>query len=277
MGDFQEQKTMDEKQQQPEPAGPVWEASQASQEKPGQQDAIERMRAVTFSREYGSGGGVVAQRLAQRLGWELVDHQIVVEVARELNISVEEVAAQDERVESIVSNILTSMQMIAPTMMTMVPYQTFADAKMYHEALTRVVEAAAKTGHVVIVGRGSQMLLAKQRDVLHVRIVAPMERRIEYVMQREGLNQRAARTRIQVKDQDRERYLLTEYQAKPNDAHLYDVVVNSGVLDLDSVVDVVYQTLKYKAQRLDVPDTELGPVVGLGPYPGNPEDLRNPE
>ena len=53
------------------------------------------IRIITVDREYGSGGGVVAQRLAQRLGWELVDHQIVVEIARELNISVEEAAAQD--------------------------------------------------------------------------------------------------------------------------------------------------------------------------------------
>src|SRR2546429_7523261 len=48
-------------------------------------EAIARMRAVTISREYGSGGGEVAARLAQRLGWQLGDHQIVAEAGPELD------------------------------------------------------------------------------------------------------------------------------------------------------------------------------------------------
>ena len=54
-------------------------------------DTIARMRAVTISREYGSGGGEIAARLAQRLGWQLVDHEVVVEVANALGVSEAEV------------------------------------------------------------------------------------------------------------------------------------------------------------------------------------------
>ena len=61
---------------------------------------------------------------------------------------------------------------------------------------------------VVIVGRSAQVLLAGRRDVLHLRVVAPLESRIAYVARREGLDPDAAKARIHQKDHDREHYLL---------------------------------------------------------------------
>ena len=45
--------------------------------------AIAAMRAITISREYGSGGGEIAARLVQRLGWQLIDHAVIEQTARE--------------------------------------------------------------------------------------------------------------------------------------------------------------------------------------------------
>ena len=50
-------------------------------------DVISHMRAITISREYGSGGGEIATRLTKRLGWQLVDHEVVVQAAHELGVS----------------------------------------------------------------------------------------------------------------------------------------------------------------------------------------------
>ncbi len=241
-------------------------------------EAIDRMRAVTISREYGSGGGEIAMRLAKRLGWQLIDHDIVRRVAQEMGVSEEEAEARDERAESLLSRILNSMQGIDPALMVNAPPVAFtSDALIYRQALSRVVNAAVTRGHVVIVGRASQVLLANRRDVLHVRVIAPLEMRVQYVMQREGLDEAAARSRVQMKDRDRIRYLQSEYQKNPEDPHLYDIVINTAVLDLDSVVDIICLTLEHKARRLAVPTGELGPVVGLPPYPGRPEDFRPPE
>src|SRR6476659_4044020 len=54
------------------------------------------MRAVTISREYGSGGGEIAARLSKRLGWKLIHHEIVMQVANALGVSQEDAAAHDE-------------------------------------------------------------------------------------------------------------------------------------------------------------------------------------
>src|SRR6185312_9848252 len=113
--------------------------------------------------------------------------------------------------------------------------------------------------------------------VLHVRIIAPLELRIAYVMQREGLNQDEARSRIQLKDRDRIRYLQAEYHQSPEDARLYDLIVNTGIIDLDSAVDLIVLALERKGRKLTTPTGELGPGVGQPRYPGQPGDFRPPE
>ncbi len=241
-----------------------------------EQNVIGQMRAITLSREYGSGGGEIARRLAARLGWQLIDHEVVVRVAQELNITEEEAKAYDERVESLAARILAGMQMATPIGYADATLPMITDPSIYREALNHVVKAAVETGHVVIVGRGSQVVLAGRKNILHTRIVAPLERRIPYVMHREGLDHSTARSRIQVKDHDRMRYLQEEYHRRPDEAALYDIVVNTAVLDLDSVVDLITLALQRKAAQLGVADEALGPGAGLARYPGRVGDIRPP-
>lgn len=241
------------------------------------QDLISQMSAITISREYGSGGGEIAKRLAARLGWQLIDHEIVLRVAQALHITEAEAEVHDEHVEDIVTRLLTSMSVVQPAIFAVAPTPLIlTDPRVYRAALNEVVEAAVTKGHVVIIGRGAQVVLAQRRDVLHARVVAPLKQRIEYVMQREGLHKNDAQTRIQVKEHDRDRYLQEQYRYHPHDAHLYDLVVNTGILDLDSVVDLIYIALQHKAQRLPVTTGQLGPAIGLPPYPGQPGDIRPP-
>lgn len=238
------------------------------------------MNAITISRQYGSGGGEVAARLAQRLQWQLIDHEIVAQVARELGMPEEEAEVHDERTESFISRVLGSMQLASPELLAnapIVPLSPGTQEQIYHEALCRVVETAANTGNAVIVGRAGQVILAKRRDTLHVRIVAPFEQRVRYVMQREGLDEANARARIQQKDRDRTRYLQAQYHRDVNDPVLYDLVLNSGVIDLASLVDLIALALERKARRLIVKTGELGPAIGLTPYPGRPADLHRPQ
>ncbi|OLD82621.1 MAG: hypothetical protein AUG54_02575, partial [Ktedonobacter sp. 13_1_20CM_4_53_7] len=226
------------------------------------QKAIAAMHAVTISREYGSGGGEIAARLAQQLEWQLVDHQIVAEAARELETHESVVQAHDEHVAGVLSRLFGW------------PFPTTSqDTQAYHEKLHHLVESAANAGHVVIVGRGGQVLLANRRDVLHVRVVAPLELRVAYVVNREGLDTDAARRRVQEKDRARARYAQTQFHSQSDDPHLYDLVINTAVLDLDSVVDQICLALVNKANRLNVPEEELGPAAGMLPYPGQPGDF----
>lgn len=237
------------------------------------------MKAITISRQYGSGGGEVAARLARRLNWHLIDHEIVARVARQLGIPEQVAEERDEFAKSfiarVVSQFVTPVPTAASRIVQMVPEDQIVENR-YQETLHRVVETAADTGRAVIVGRGAQAILVNRRDVLHVRIVAPLQERVAYVALRENLDVDRAQERVQLKDRDRTRYMQAAFQLDANDPLLYDLVINLGVLSLDQAVDLIELSLKDKAQWLSLPAEELGPARGLTRYPGQPADFQPP-
>jgi cytidylate kinase len=176
----------------------------------------------------------------------------------------------------MVSRALGSLIYLYPAVMANTPPEAFLSDEAYRDVFNRVVRAAAARGHVVIVGRASQVILADPRDVLHVRIIAPFEKRVAYVMQREGVDRHTAEARIHRKDHERASYLEQEYHHHPDDAHLYDLVLNTSLLDLESAVDIMCFTLQQKARGLATKTGELGPATGLSRYPAQPEDFRPP-
>jgi CMP/dCMP kinase len=237
------------------------------------------MKAITISRQYGSGGGEIAARLAQRLHWHLIDHEIVARVARELGIPERQAEEQDEYAKGLIARIVSQFVSTVPAgaspVVQVAPAEQ-TDENRYEKTLRRVVESAADSGHAVIVGRASQVILAKRRDVLHVRIVAPVQERVSYVARRENLDVARARERIQLKDSDRSRHLRTVFHQDLNNPMLYDLVINVGVLSLDGAVDLIRLALEDKAQTLSLPAEALGPARGLARYPGQPADFRPP-
>jgi cytidylate kinase len=248
------------------------------------QQAIAAMRAVTISREYGSGGGEIAARLARRLGWQLIDHSVIEQAARELEVYETEVEKHDEEyIENLPSGLLGRIQQFPTPAFTpsggILPFaspSSSAEALAYQETIRHIITTAATTGHAVIVGRGGQVLLSDKRDVLHVRVVAPLEQRVAYVVQREGLDTEAARRRVQAKDRARTRYMQTQFHCQHEDPRLYDLVINTAVLPLDYAVDLICLALEGKASRLSVPVEQVGPATDLAPYPGKPADFRVP-
>ena len=245
---------------------------------PGSRSDITAMRAVTISRLYGSGGGEIGALLAERLDWQLVDHEIVVEIAEQMGMTVQEADARDERAESFFARMLATMQVTSgglsyPEPLAL-PLRELQSA--YHQVLKVTVKAAAEQGHVVIIGRGSQMLLAGRRDVLHIRVVAPLDRRIAYVARREGIPSEEAGLRIRRKDRDRRNYLRAQYHQVTDDPLLYDLTINTAVLDLRTAVDLIVMALEAKSATLGLPEEELGPAAGQSRYPGKPLDLQTP-
>lgn len=236
-------------------------------------DDAPRIRAITISRQYGSGGGEIARLLAEKLGWRLVDHEVVVGVARELGVSQEEAEAHDERSESLITRLLAGMSLAYPNEGTEIVPSPEARATLYQQALRRVVETAADEGDVVIVGRGSQVVLSDRRDVFHARIVAPLEQRVVYVSRREGLSPQQARDRINRKDQDRNKSLQLRFHRHPDEASLYDLTVNTGVLTLGDAVELICDAMVCKGRRIALPESELGPAEGMQPYEGQPGDM----
>src|SRR5260370_26052210 len=107
------------------------------------------MRAITISREYGSGGGEIATRLAGRLGWQLIDHEVIVQVAHELGVSEAEVEEHDERVSGLVERILKGMQLFEPAALVTAPIPPLVThSRSYQKAPRCIVTATAASEHL---------------------------------------------------------------------------------------------------------------------------------
>src|SRR2546430_16158688 len=116
---------------------------------------INRMRAVTISREYGSGGGEIAARLAKRLGWQLIDHALVERVASELGTSLEEAEAHDESSGGVISQLPNSMRKIYSGYTDTFPPEAFLSREARCWNRGKNIGASASPRRVVVVGRGS--------------------------------------------------------------------------------------------------------------------------
>src|SRR5437868_13271190 len=101
------------------------------------------MKPITISRQYGSGGGEIGARLAERLNWHLIDHEIVARVARELGIPEQKAEVHDEYAKGFIARVVNQFVSTVPTAASPVvqvalPDQT--DEDRYQEAQRRVVE-----------------------------------------------------------------------------------------------------------------------------------------
>lgn len=190
------------------------------------------MRVITVSREYGAGGGEVARRLAEALGWELLDRELLHRAAAIEDIPDAELERLDEKALS-----LTDRLRLHP------PHQR------YMHGLTEAARQAAARGQVVLVGRGTRQLLDDVPDAFHLRLVAPLDWRVQRMALREGWSMEQARTRCLEVDRSRDRF--TRYFFGPNalQAEQYDLVVNSDRVPLDDVAACVVDLARPEEER----------------------------
>jgi cytidylate kinase len=182
---------------------------------------------VTVSRQYGSLGHDVAQRLAEKLQLDLFDQELIHEIAESTHLSERVVSALDEKGRELLTDWMTSLATNA--------YLSPA-GYLYH--LTRVVGAIAHHGGAVIVGRGAHLILDPGR-ALRVLVVAPLETRVQTVMQREGLSEREARRRVSQVEADRKAFLMKHFHVESDDPTRFDLVVNTGLLGVEGATEAV--------------------------------------
>jgi len=192
-----------------------------------QEPAECEVKFITISREAGAGGGEIAQALGRRLGWEVLDRELLDRVDDRVRVSRPMLEMVDE----------TEAHWVYDVLGTWVDQGAVGHEK-YVAYLGRVVAEAAAQGNVVFVGRGAQFLLPRQNG-LAVRIVAPLKCRIERTMQREGVDRAAAGQLVRRRDAGRREFVQRYFHRDLDDPHLYDLVVNVERLGLDGAVEQI--------------------------------------
>jgi len=184
-------------------------------------------RIVTVAREYGSGGARIAQLLADKLDWKLLDRCLVEKIAQLARVEPQLAEQYDERPDPWVNRIVHALWRAGLMRGTLAsPIPELFDADTMASLSQRVIEEAADIGNCVIVGRASQCVLQERSDAFHVFIYAPRAERLRRVRSRHA-SCAEAELALDAKDQERAALIRRYFNQDWSNRHLYDLMITS--------------------------------------------------
>ena len=184
-------------------------------------------RVVTVAREYGSGGARIAQLLADRLDWKLLDRCLVEKIAQAARVEPQLAERYDERPDPWVNRLVRALWQGGLMRGTMAgPIPELFDADTMASLSQRVIEEAADIGNCVIVGRASQCILQERSDAFHVFIYAPRAERLRRVRSRHA-SRTEAEAALEARDQERAALIRRYFNQDWSNRHLYDLMISS--------------------------------------------------
>src|SRR5262252_1361985 len=142
------------------------------------------IKIITIEREYGCGGGEIAQLVAKRLGWKLWDQLLTEEIARLANCPKAVVEEREERTDPLYYRLFKSFLRGSYEGSINAPKLNLVDSESISRITRRVVEHAGERGNCVIVGRGSQQFLKDRADALRIFLYAPREDKVRRLLAR---------------------------------------------------------------------------------------------
>jgi len=194
------------------------------------------MAVVTISRQYGAGGRRVATRVAEALGFRLLDADLIDEAARRLGVDPELARGWDERAPAVIEELGLALAAGTPLVgggpAPQFDPQLLSDVALA-EATRRVIESLAASGGYVVLGRGAQAALQGRRDAVHLWVVGDVLDRARRIMEWQGLSERQARDMCERVDSERAGYLRRYYGKDLRDPHLYDAILNTSRLGVE--------------------------------------------
>ncbi|MFL5465891.1 MAG: AAA family ATPase [Gemmatimonadaceae bacterium] len=197
------------------------------------------MSVLTVSRLYGSGGSEVAAIVAKTLGWSLLDNAVVDAVAARMGLSVAEVRDREERVPSLVERLTAAMAMGSQEWMSPIAEAKRPTDEQLIEVTRHIIEEAIARGPLVVVGRGTQEMLAEREDTLHVFCYASRKALIARTMQREGLSAEEAARLVDDTNKQRDQWVRLHWERDRRAHENYDLSVNTERLGIHGAVDLI--------------------------------------
>ncbi|MGD0580046.1 MAG: cytidylate kinase-like family protein [Bryobacteraceae bacterium] len=186
-------------------------------------------RVLTISREYGSAGIYTARMIANKLGWKLLDSELIDAIVEQAKVDPKVAERFDERVDPWLHRISRkalwhgAFEGVAELDDTAV-----FDAHTMAILTKRIIQEVAEIGGCVVVGRGAQCLLASRADTFHAFVYAPRALRLENLRKRLPDVEDLERAMDTV-DRRRADYIRLNYDRDMYNPQLYDLMVNTRV------------------------------------------------
>ncbi|HEV3194677.1 MAG TPA: cytidylate kinase-like family protein [Candidatus Cybelea sp.] len=184
---------------------------------------------VTISSEYGSGALEIAARAAGALGYEYVDQQLPVVVAKRLRIAPQDVDATEDAGRTLGERLLSSLERATPELAQASAEEPFDEALL--RAVRDAVREYAEHGDAVIVGRGASAILGARHDVLRVFMHAPRGWRVQRIVEATRVRPELAEAEVDRVDRARVAYMQEWYGLTFGDARAYDLCIDTSRVD----------------------------------------------
>lgn len=195
---------------------------------------------ITLSRQFMAGADKVAQRVADTLGWTVVDDAFIEALAERSGFDPEDVKGLDERVPTFIERFAQSSALSTPELLFSAPGAIEEPEAIKLAHITReLVTELGRRDRVVLVGRAAAAVLAREREAIHVMLVASVEFRVREAMRRYGLSQARARTSVAERDANRARYHRELYRRVWADPVNYHFVLNTEQLGTEGAADLI--------------------------------------
>jgi cytidylate kinase len=193
---------------------------------------------ITVSREAGSGGREIAERVAKELGYDFFSQEILTMIAESAQMRESVIETMDESARSVVREIFMSLT----DKQHLWPYE-------YLNHLVRVLGGIASHGRAVLLGRGAQFVLSPI-ETLRVRMIAPIDIRTRLLAHELKITREEAQRRVLRNDADRLAFARKYFNTSIEDPRHYDLVINSYYMGIQGSVDTIKTALKVK--KMDV-------------------------
>jgi cytidylate kinase len=195
------------------------------------------IKIITIEREYGSGGGEIAQRLAMQLGWKLWDQLLTEEIARLAECPKAVVEVREERTDPLYYRLFKSFLRGSYEGSLNAHKLKVIDSESILRLTERVVLNAAKTGNSIIVGRGAQHFLRNREDTMRVFLYAPREAKLQRLLAR-GKTENEAEQLVDSVDQERADFIQKYFGVEWPNRAVYHTMINTAIGD-EAVVRMI--------------------------------------
>jgi len=196
-----------------------------------------RQPPITISRQRGSGGLWIAQRLSEKLGWPYYDKNIIKEIAHISGVDEKTVAFLDERDRDTFrefANIFSQDRAVSQ--------------HEYVEHLKRFIGTLGKAGRTIIVGRGANFILPPN-DALRVRLIGEPETCIRFAAREYSLDEAEVAKLLPTWDREQHTFIKRYFGEDITDPRHYDMVINITYVGLEGAVDLILSAYARKFPR----------------------------
>lgn len=195
---------------------------------------------ITIGRQFGSGGRLIGQALAQALGIEYYDKALLHEAARHAGMNPELFERNDEKAPSFFNAGFPSLNLGYGVFSMFSPGNSSISDDAIYRAQSDVIRSIADRHSCVIVGRSADYALRGRDNVINIFIHAPIEERVKRIMERgDATNVEQARQLAEKTNKLRASFYNFYTDKQWGHASSYDLTLDSSLMSVDDIVELV--------------------------------------